>query len=109
MPLFCASRPLPELPLQPEIHSSRSFPRFGSPHALRLSETRCPPLNGFWAGTKHRQARLCFPWISDGGLERKILKRPSPTLETFRKVGVKFLSGFCGFLVQRLCRGTHGR
>src|SRR5882762_4236624 len=98
MPQCYASRPLPELPLQPEIHSS-----------LRLSETPCPPLNGFWAGTKHRQARLCFPWISDGGLERKILKRPSPPLETFRKVGVKFLSGFCGFLVQRLCRGTHGR
>src|SRR5260370_7011670 len=30
MPRCYASRPLPELPLQPEIHSSRSFPPFGS-------------------------------------------------------------------------------
>jgi hypothetical protein len=31
--------------------------------------------------------------------ERKMLKRPGPTLEAFRKVGVKVLSGFGGFLV----------
>src|SRR6266853_2365760 len=97
MPRCYASRPLPELPLQPEIHSS-----------LRLSETPCPPLNGFWGGTKHRQARLCFPGSRMADCERKILKRPSPTLETFRKVGVKFLSGFGGFLVQPLCHGKHG-
>src|SRR5260370_23400068 len=97
MPGCYASRPRSELPLHPEIHSS-----------LRLSETPCPPLNGFWLGLSTAMRDCVSPGSRMADCERKILKRLSPTLETFRKVGVKFLSGFCGFLVQPLCLGKHG-
>jgi hypothetical protein len=51
----------------PTLVDSPYRPRAQQSRGLRRSATQCPPLCGLWAGTRHRQWKLRFPWISDGG------------------------------------------